>query len=146
VQVDLYDGSSVINDEEGTANSFTIDPTSLGTSFVPQNGVFRLPEPAPAIVKLRIHQTTAITNTHSFFIDELTLQPMTQLYTGGPYASMHIGATAFSTDDTWTITVVNDYGGEVQNAFWRLFDMPTLGHVLRSINDGSETMADTIIA
>lgn len=144
--VDLFDGTSVINDEAGTANSFTVDLTTLGTTFVAKNGAFRLPEPLPAAVQLRLRLSTAMSNTHSLFIDELCLVAMSQLYTGGPYGAVFDGAVAWSTDDTISVAVTNDYGGALQTAFWRYFDMPSLGLVLPSNAAGGENIADSVIA
>ena len=144
--IDLYDGSAVINDEAGTANSFTVDLTTLGTTFVAKNGVFRLPEPVPATVYLRVRVSTAIENTKITYIDHLALGKMGLQYAGGPYIAFFSGATAWSLDDTVTVTPTNDYGGLVQTLFWRLFDMPSLGLMLPSDAAGAENIADSVIA
>lgn len=144
--VDLYDGTSVITDEAGTANSFTVDLTTLGTSYVPVNHVFRLSEPLPATVKLRLRLTTALSNSKAVYIDQMTFQPMQQLYSGGPYVALASGSTNWSLDDTLFITVTNDYAGQIQTGFWRVFNMPSLGLILPSKSDASENVPDSFIS
>lgn len=144
--VDFYDGSAVINDDAGTPNSFTVDLTSLGTSFVAKSGVFRLPSPMPTTVQLRFRLSTAITNTHTLYFDHIALQPMSQLYTGGPYLAFFGGSTDWGLDDSHATTVTNDYRGAFQQLFDRLFDMTALGLLLPSATGGSETISDGLIA
>jgi hypothetical protein len=144
--VDLYDGSSVINDEAGTANAFTVDLTTLGTSYVAKNGVFRLPDPLPAVIQLRLRTTTALSTGKSVYLDQLTLQEMTRLYVGGPYVALASGKINWINEDLWNITVTNTYAGQLQTAFWRLFNMPQLGLILASKTDASENILDSNIA
>lgn len=144
--VDLYDGTSVIADQSAANNSFTVDLTTLGTSYVAKNHVFRFKEPLPATAKLRFRFTTAMSSAKSFYIDQVTFQPMTQLYTAGPFVALASGNANWSLDDTYSIVVGNDYGGQVQTAFWRCFNMPTLGMILPSVTDSSETIPNSIIA
>jgi len=143
--VDLWDGAAVINDEAGTANSFTVDLTTLGTTYVPKGGVFRLPEPVPASVTLRLRLSTALTNTRALYLDNVSLGAMTQLYTGGPYASIFVGSTAFSLDDTFSVAMTNDYGGAVQTGLWRALNLATVGVTLPSNSSGGENILDSVI-
>lgn len=143
LQIDLYDGASVINDEAGNANSFTVDLTTLGTSFTPKNFTFRLPEPVPATVKLRIHLTTAITNTHSLYLDHAAFQAATALYAHGPYVAAFSGSTEWSLDDTFTLAVTNDRAGRFQEMFERLFSMRSKGLLLPTT--GSSAINDNLL-
>lgn len=146
--VDLYDGSSTINDDEGTANSFTIDLTALTTSFVASEGVFRLPEPVPSAVTIRLRCTTAISNGHDVYVDNATLIPMTRIGSnvGGPYVSVHGGATNWALDDKATVTVTNDQRGAIQTMFGRFF--PTMVQndlFLPSATGGGENIDDSLV-
>ena len=146
ITVDLFDGSAVINDQQGTANSFTIDCTALTTSFVAKNGFFRTPTVLPPIVYLRIHISTAVSNTTSVFIDHCCLQKATELYAGGPFAAIFQGNTNFAAEDTITIAATNDRAGAFQEWFERAFEMRANGLLLPSDTGGTETVADSLIA
>ncbi len=147
LQVDLYDGSAVINDDAGTANSFTIDLTAEQTFFRSTTAFFRLPEPLPDTVTLRIHMTTALSNTTSVFIDEVALVEATRLYAdGGPYAAIFAGGTDFAVDDEFRIAVTNGREGALQEMFDVFFDTSALGVKLPSATGGGETIADSVIA
>lgn len=144
--VDLYDGSSVIADEQSNNNSFTVDLTSIGTTFVAKAGIFITPRQLPSTIQLRIYFSSALSNTHSFFLDHVSFAPMTELYDGGVFASIHGGNTAFLIDDIFTLTPTNDYGGELQDWHDRIFGMKSLGLQLPSNSGGSETQADSLIS
>jgi hypothetical protein len=141
--VDLYDGSAVINDDEGTANSFTIAATGLTTSYVASNGVFRLPRVVPPVIYLRIRISTGVSNTSSVFIDHCALGEARELYDGGPVAALFAGADHFAVGDTFTIAVTNDRAGSFQEWFERWFDMRAKGLLLPS--DGTGSIADSLI-
>jgi hypothetical protein len=143
LQVDLYDGSGIINDEAGNTNSFTVNLTSLGTSFTPKNFTFRLPEPVPATVRLRIHLTTAITNTHSLYLDHAAFQAATELYDQGPWLAAFSGSTEWSLDDTFALAITNDRAGKFQEIFERLFSMRAKGLLLPTT--GSNLILDTLL-
>lgn len=145
--IDLYDGASVIADEAGNNNSVTINLTTVDDiDFEAYSAVFRLPEPVPSTVLLRVRLTTALTNTRVLYLDHFALVAMTQLYNGGPFCALFGGATPFSLDDLFSLDVTNDYGGALQTRFWRVFGMPDLGLMLPSNAAGSETIADSVIA
>ena len=152
--VDLVDGigGSVINDQAGTANSFTITGSALTTSFVAKNGVFRTPKILPPVVYLRIRISTAISAGTSVFIDHAALVAMTSLYTGGPVAAIFSGKTSFTKGgtevdaDVFTLTCTNNRAGEFQEWFERLFDMTSKGLILPSDTGGTETLDDSLIS
>jgi hypothetical protein len=153
LQVDLFDGSSVINDEAGTANSFTVDLTTLGTSFVAKNGIFRLPDPLPTTVYLRLHLTTAEENAKSTYIDQLAMQLMEPVTTDGrtPDVAFFSGAVGWAIDDggdqadnVFQIAVTNNRASDWQTWFERLFDTPSRGIQLRYA--GSNLINDSLIA
>lgn len=157
IKIELLDGigGSVINDSDGNANSLTIDATDLTTSWQDlttlaalssTEATFRLPEVVPDIVYLKIHVTTAVTNTRQVFFDRASLVAMSELYDGGPFAVAFSGATEFKAGDEWTIAVTNDRAGEVQEYYQRAFGMRSRGLLLPSNSAGSETVADTVIS
>jgi hypothetical protein len=101
--LDAHNGSGVITDEKGTNQSTTIDLTTLGTSFVLKSFVFRLPDPLPAAVYLRLHTSTAIETAKSLFIDSIRIIPLARpavgLPGGVPFVGFASGSTAWSGDD-----------------------------------------------
>jgi hypothetical protein len=149
LKIDLIDGAgTVVNNVQGVANSITIDPTSGGdlstSAFTAITGFFQTPTVIPDILYLRIRISTAITNTASVYIDEVTLVEAEPLYTGGPLAAMFAGTTPPSIRDKWTINVTNSRGGEFQDWFYRMFGFADF--LLPSDTAAGETIADTLIS
>lgn len=152
ITVDLVDGiaGTVINDEQGTANSFTITCSTLTTSFVAKNGVFRMPRIMPPLVYLRIRISTAVSSGTSIFFDHASLVEMAELYKGGPSAAIFSGKSSFYAGDVqvnpdyFTITTANDRAGSFQEWFNRNFDMVGKGLLLPSASSG--TISDSLIA
>lgn len=126
IEVALVDGvgGSVIQDDEGNANSFTIDATSLSNSdWTYSTGSFRTPKTLPGRVYFRIKQTTAVSSGTSVFVDEVALSPATRLYPGGPYVAIFPGLDNFEMGDTAEIDNSNGRQGvlhEWMNRFFRL--------------------------
>lgn len=132
ITVDLHDGSSVINDEAGTANSLAFSITALGTDWVWKTVSFRTPDPLPAACRLRIRASTAITSSRVFYLDDLTVIEMRQPSGDDrtPYAAFPDGSIPYSVDDnaadgtgTFKIAVANNFTSAIQKAFQRHFDM-----------------------
>ena len=156
VTIDLVDGigGSVINDQQGAANSFTVTCSALTTSFVAKNGVFRTPKALPAVVYLRIRISTAVSAGSSIFFDQAAMAKMDALYDGGPEAKIFSGKTSFRKGsasgqilpDYFILTVTNDRAGEFQEWFDRNLLMREKGLLLPSNAAGAETQADTLIA
>ena len=149
--IDLHDGTSVINDEEGNANSFTIDLTALTTSYVAYSGVFRLPEPLPSTVKIRVRQSTALSNTRSVFLDHLAMAEMVQPAANGrtPFLAFFSGASNWSQDDAtrddrvFRVATTNDRASDWQTLFDKLFDMSDLELTLPT--SGTTLINDSLI-
>jgi hypothetical protein len=151
--VDLHDGTNPINDEAGNANSGSIALTGVSTTWLPFTFSFRLPDPLPATIKLRIFQGTAITNTHNAYVDDVALAVMRQPTDDArtPFLQFFDGTVPFSVDDnaadgtgTFKIAVTNDRAGLWQQLFDRLFNMTGLG--LQLPISGSTTISDSLIA
>lgn len=152
ITVSLWDGSAVINDAAGTANSFTISAPGLTTSYVSKTGVFRLPRVLPPVIYLRIAITTAISNTSSVYLDHAALARMDSLYAGGPEVKVFSGSARFRkgadqvTPDKFTLTLTNDRAGLIQEWFERVFSMRDKGLLLPSDTGGTETVLDSLVA
>lgn len=146
--VDLVDGigGTVINDQAGTANSFTIAATGLTTSFVAKTGVFRTPAAMPAQVYLRIRISTAVSNTSSVFVDEVYLGPMTETYVDGPSVVVFDGATAWLPDDRITATITNDREGKMMEYLDRILGLRESRLIFPTVTDSSESQPDSLIA
>lgn len=116
--VDLFDGTNVINDAGGNANSFTIDLTALTTNFQSFTGAFRTPSSLPATYYIRLRLSTALTNGRSVYFAKGSLGTMTKCYNSGPYVSVHAGSIGlvqweqnpFFQGDFATITITNSRG------------------------------------
>ena len=141
--IDLFDGTSVINDEAGTANSFTVDLTTLGTTYVAKNAFFRLPEPVPAEVYLRLRLSTALSAGTSLFLDEACLVAATQLYTSGPLVGVFSGNVNWTLDDVLSLDVTNDYAGDLQMLAEKFWELSAKGLIVPS--SGAPTVADSLI-
>lgn len=146
LDISLYDGSANINDEAGTANAVQIGFGSLTTSWQLGTAYFRLPDPLPSTIKLRIRTGTAFSGGGTVYLDHLILAEAQQLYDGGPYMAVFSGNAPFELDDKITLTLTNDYRGEFQTKFQRNFDMIGLGLYLPSATGAAETIADSLVA
>lgn len=144
--IDLIDGidGTTLEDEEGVANTFTIDLTALGTYPEPHTAVFRTPRIMPPLVYLRMKLTTALSSGTSLFVDELALVAMTELYAGGPRVAAFTGAKNFAVGDTATITVLNNREGELHEWFHRLLGLGGSRILFPVATPG--TQPDTLIA
>lgn len=152
--VDLFDGSSVIADEAGTNNSLSIDLTGISTSYVAKNVVFRLPEPVPATVYLRVRLSTALSSGSSIFIDSLAMAAMQQPSRAVgrvPFVAVFSGSTNWSLDDgdpnlvnTFKIETANDRASDWQTLWDKLFDSGSSGFILPS--SGTTAISDSLIA
>lgn len=142
--VELIDGSgTVINDNAGTANSFTVTLSGLTTSFAAKNAFFRLPATVPSTVKLRIRISTALSGGSNLFIDTCAMKLATSLYAGGPQAVLFAGATNYGGADTFSIAGSNNYAGKWQGMLNRLLNMPNLG--LYMPTTGSTLVNDSLL-
>lgn len=146
--IDLIDGigGSVINDQAGTANSFTFGHASFTTSFQAVNGVFRTPASLPAQAYLRIRISTAITNAVSVYLDEVFLGEMSECYVDGPSVAIFDGSTAWLEGDLITATITNDRAGLLAEWLDRVLGLRESRLMFPTKTDGSETQADSLVA
>jgi hypothetical protein len=140
LRVELYDGAAVIADEAATNNRLEIALSGISTSYVAKSVVFRLPEPMPATVQVRIYLSTAMSAGSSIFIDHLALAPMEQpsgALGAVPYIAIFSGSTPWSLDDgdpsllnTFKIETTNDRASQWQELFDKFFDTGSSGYLL----------------
>jgi hypothetical protein len=143
LRVALVDsGATVINDDFGTANSFTVDLTAQTTSYASFSGSFRTPTNLPAIQRLQLKTTTALTSTKSVVMDDLAFTPMSQLYKGGPYVAAFAASANPILGDSWTLAISNTMG-VIASWMERTFGMNGKGLVLPY--SGSPSVADTLV-
>lgn len=132
LRVALVDASgTVLNDQQGLANSFNITCSALTTSYVAYNAVFRLNATPPSEVRLQLRMTTALAGG-DVLVDDACYAPMTSFYQGGPGLAIFSGATPFVAASAWNLTVTNNQGGAsycgtFQTGFERLFSMRNFG-------------------
>ena len=149
--VELVDGNGdVIDDEDGTANSFTIDLTALSTSFASYTGTFRTPAVLPDTQKIRLRLSTALTNGRNVYVDRMAFAQMVRLYAGGPYLSIFSGSSNFVQGDFATTTITNARGGggsldSFQTLMGRWFPSIMLGSELLLPSSSSPSVSDSLI-
>lgn len=144
--VELVDGSgTVIQDAAGNNNSYTVNLTTLTTTWAAFPGTFRTPAVLPAVVRLRVRVSTGLTGA-DVLLDDVCFARYAPLYLGGPSAVLYSGSTPFETGDEWAPVFTNDRGGASFGATWqtlvlRLFQTP--GLLLPY--SGSPNIADSLI-
>jgi hypothetical protein len=154
LRVELYDGSAVIADEAATNNRLEITLSGITTSYVAKSVVFRLPEPVPASVILRVYLSTAMSSGSSIFIDHMAMAEMTQPSNdvgSVPHIAVFSGSTNWSLDDgdpsllnTFKIETANDRASQWQDLFNKFFDTSATGYILPS--SGTTLINDSLIA
>lgn len=144
--MELVDGTNtVINDSQATANTVNVSLAGVAdTSWHSLSASFRLPALLPATVKLRVRLSTALTTGTNVFIDGVALTAASQLYPGGPFASVFAGATKFLVNDAWTIAITNTYG-VFQKFLERFFGLRALG-LQFPYSGGGTNVSDSLVA
>lgn len=156
--IELVDSGNTLNgadDDQGTDNTFTIDLTTLTTSWQSFTGVFRTPRDVADGTKIRLRLTTAIPAARRVYCDSFAVGKMTELYPGGVWVALVAGSTPFASGnenlqrDFFTVTTTNDNGGAAQarRTYARLGDA-LLDLRLNGIlwpSAASETIADSVL-
>lgn len=152
LKASLVNGSNtIIDDDQGNDLATTIAHGSIAAagSWTTFSGSFTLPKVIPSTVKFVLEASTAISDTHSMFLDHFSLtiagDPIyvaDEAFNGGLRITIHSGAADAVVDDLYTVTIANDLGGEFQTWLWRIYgalrQMP-------SDSGGSENIADSWI-
>lgn len=146
--IELVDNTgTVINDQQGVANSFTKTLSTLTTSWSAVNGVFRVPNVPPTVMRFRLRISTDLAGD-AVLIDDAAGTNLTASYPGGWGFAVFAGEEPFVAGDGWDITATNDragqsYLGTFQSLFARYFPMMQSNLLLPS--SGTPTQADTKI-
>jgi hypothetical protein len=145
--IELTDGNDVIlNDDASVANTITKNLVTMpAVTYTPVNGFFRTPTNLPAVVKIRIRLSTAMSAGSKLNIDYGAMGEPKQLYPAGPYVIAFRGAADLVYGDSWTIAVTNDRAGQFQTYFERFFGMSGMGLILPSLGAGN-TINENLIA
>lgn len=145
LEVALVDGSgTIIQDAQGTNNVATVSLATIGTSFVPFGGFFRTPRVLPAVVKLRVRLSTALSTGTTVYIDHLASAEPTALYQGGPYLAPFSASTGLIAGDGYSVAVTNNRAGLFQTGFDQLCDLKSRSMLIPT--SGSPTRANSLIA
>ncbi len=156
LRFDLIDQAGAqINDNAGTANQVDVTLTSgvSTTGWTACSGVFRLPDPVPSSVVLRVRVSTAISTGTSLYIDHLALAPMRQPSPSTPGATPWLaffsGSTNWGLQDGYGqsqffVTSANDLNSKWQKVFNVLFDTDQSGVTLPT--SGSTLINDSLVA
>ena len=125
--IDLVDAAfNVISDENGVANSFTIDLTTSTVNFTSFTGVFRTPRIMPSTYYWRMYNPVGnpVSNVQLIYLEKCSLGLMAQCYTSGSFLSIHSGANPFNAGDYMTLAISNSRGsGGSLNTFQTLVAM-----------------------
>lgn len=156
--VELVNASNSLDgadDDQGVDNTYTIDLTTLTTSWQSFTGVFRTPRSVADGTKIRFRLTTAVPAGRSVWLDSFAMGKMTELYPGGPWVALFAGSTPFTSGnenlqrDFFTVTTTNDNGGAAQSrrTFHRLCDAlwDLRGNSILYPSTASESIADSVL-
>ena len=149
--IDLADvNGTVINDENGAANSFTINLTTLTTSYASYTGVFRTPVILPSDQYIRLHLTTALTDGRNVYFDKMAMDQMSRTYRSGPHIAAFAGSNPFANDDYATVVLTNSRGSggtlnTFQTVFARLFPREAYGNELQMPSSANPTISDSAL-
>ena len=126
--IELWDADNdqVLADEEGNANAYTIDLTTLTTDCEAVGATFRTPRVLPDTIKIRLRLSEALPSGTTLVIDHLAMGAMTELYAHGPSIAVFSANAAIIREDRWTMTFSNDREGRWQTFCERMFDMNSL--------------------
>lgn len=109
--IDLVDSTgTVLQDQSGAFQTFSIDLSTLTTQYQAFTTAFRTPAIMPSTIYLRWRTTVPYTNNRSFYLDKLALGEMTQQYTSGPFVIAFSGSVPFEVGDYGTLQISNSRG------------------------------------
>jgi len=126
-----------------TGASTTVSYTALAT-WTRSTVTFRAPLSLPSTVYAVVELTTAVSNGHSMYVDEVVLAEMRQIAPGGEALVVLAGDTDFVVNDNLRLVKTNNAEGDFNVAFDRMFDMYGKGLVLP--NSGTPSINDALIS
>ena len=146
LSVDLFNGTSTVNDAQAVANVFTKTLSTLtANTWTNVTGVFRTPSAPTNNYALRIRCTTAISSGTTLLIDRAAMTALRPAYLGGPMFALIAGPTNAFLNDNWSAAITNDRDGDLQTVFDRLFNMRQMGYQLPSASSGTSTLLDSAL-
>lgn len=145
--LDLFNGTSIVNDNQGVANSVTITLSGQTATYANTKAVFRTPNVLPATAYLRVRLSGAVggDSGKNLFVDRLGFTPMTQFTStsGGIFLAGFSANTAAIKTDAYSISVTNSWG-LLQRFFRKVWGSPVISNPIP--NSGSPTVADSLIS
>lgn len=123
MRIALVDGeSAIINDDNGNANSYSIDVSGVGTvDFECFSTFFRTPTVMPAMTRLQIKMTTGLA-AGNLFMDSAILDAARRIDTRNDmWAIAFEGLEPLQPDEQAALAVTNNQAGRFQTYFFRLF-------------------------
>ncbi len=124
IAIDLVDsiGGTILADDASTNNQIATTVSTISNSaYSAIGGFFITPKSLPSTIYLRVWQSTALAASQSVYVDNIYLSEAQQAYSRGPFIEAISGSVDFAVDDTFTVTVANNYAGSMQtNLAWAL--------------------------
>ena len=145
--VELLDGinGAVVLDSAGRENRRKINIANLsGSAHTVASATFRSPPTLVPPIYLRMGWDRTTAAGTRLFIDEVILQPGTQLYQGGPWMAVAAGVLAITPNDTWTVQITNDRAGDMHKWLDRFFDLRNQNLLFPT--SGTYLLSDSLIA
>lgn len=135
---------TTFNDDAGNSNSQSYYAPSGSSGFQAASFIFRTPKVLPTTIYFGVKLFQNALNIAPVQIDGMCLVNMSQLYTGGPFATFFRGSTDLAVGDRIDLNASNDNQG-FQKLFERFFGMRKLGLQLPSATGGAESISDGLI-
>ncbi len=111
LRIQLVDSNNtIINDAAGNANELVVDCTTLTTVYTPYKLEINTPTILPTTYFIRYFFDEALDTGESVYMDRAGLGLMEQLYTSGPYFSVHSGAVPFAINTRAEAIITNSRG------------------------------------
>tara|TARA_R100000664_G_scaffold11711_1_gene18941 strand:+ start:12231 stop:13640 length:1410 start_codon:yes stop_codon:yes gene_type:complete len=126
---------------EVDCTGLTTTYSTAGTNFV----AVRTPKDIRGDIYFTIRLSTALSNTHDLFIDNVFLSEMYQTAPGGIYLGIIAGDNDWTMDDRVSVPITNNHEGLVFKHMDRFFDFHGNGYLLPGAAS-SPTVADTLIS
>lgn len=147
LEVSLVDdfGGSVVNDDQGTANSSSVDLSALtDATWYNLGGFIRTPSVFTSKMYIKLTCSTAIDASGILYIDSFWMGIIQELYQGGPSVFVTSGPTNWDTRDLRRLTISNNYGGDVNQWLDRIFGLRGSGKKFPTAS--SPTILDNVIS
>lgn len=140
------DGTTVINDDSGAANTISFAEAGMSsTTFTNSSGYFRTPAVLPSNPKIKLYASVALTGSAgAITFGGLALTPALEIYNSGPHFAIYAGPSAFYAPDQFTVAITNDYAGKFQLGLDKFFSLRSSRIALPSAV--SPTVSDSLVS